>query len=143
MSTIIPSAIINALAFTGSSFFFGLLNNKSDSKRHNLALEQLESDRDDWNEERISRIDYINKRLTEQAHAEIVFHNADDALKEYYYNTGKKLTLLNGKPFPELRPEPVLEDYLDEDLIAGRQTAELVFIGTGIVGVGGLIYYWG
>ena len=59
----VGGALVNALAFTGSNYLFSSLSSSEERKRHNLATEKLQHDRDIWNQERLQRIDYINNQL--------------------------------------------------------------------------------
>ena len=60
--------MMNALAFSGTNFVFNRLTDhgEEERKRHDLALEKLQRTRDKWNEDRMKRLDFINKRLREK-----------------------------------------------------------------------------
>ena len=131
VALMVGGAITNALAFSGSNFLFSQMSGAAERKRHDLALERLQKDRDVWNEERLGRIDYINQKLKEQGHAEKTFQSVDQAMQEYYYLTGTQL---------EMRPEPQLSDYLDEDQKSALQKGELFIIGVGMLTTGYLVY---
>ena len=49
------SAAINALAFSGTNYIFSTFSDhgEAERKRHDLALEDLQRDRDKWNQERM------------------------------------------------------------------------------------------
>ena len=128
----IGGAVTNALAFTGSNYLFSTLSSSEERKRHNLATEKLQHDRDIWNQERLQRIDYINDQLKRQGHAERAFASVDDAMKKYYD--------LTGDPLDPLPPEPQLFDYLDEDQTKAIQNGELTLIALGMLGTGILMY---
>ena len=66
----VGGALTNALAFSGSNFLFSQLSGSEKRKRHNLAMEKLQHERDLWNEQRLECIDFINQKLKEQGHAE-------------------------------------------------------------------------
>ena len=72
-------------------------------KRHSLALERLQKARDEWNEDRMKLLDFINKRLLEKIEAKACINNVDDAALEYYRVFAKQI-----KP---LLPEPKLSDF--------------------------------
>ena len=59
----VGSAVVNALAFSGNNFIFSSLTDHvaEEHKRHDLALEKLQRERDEWNRDRIKRLDFINK----------------------------------------------------------------------------------
>ena len=70
----IGGTVVNALAFSGTNFFFSRLTEyrEEERKRHDLALKRLQRAKDEWNKDRIKRLDFINKRLREkmrQGHA--------------------------------------------------------------------------
>ena len=69
------SAAINALAFSGTNYLFSKFSyhGKTERKRHDLALEKLQRDRDAWNKERTERLDFINHRLREKRKQEHTF----------------------------------------------------------------------
>ena len=122
---------MNAFAFTGSNYLFSTFTSSEERKRHNLAMEKLEHDRN-WNQARLQRIDYINDQLKEQEHAKRAFASADDAMKTYYEVTGGSLD-----PLP---PEPQVFDYLDKDQTKAIQNGELALIGLGMLGTGILMF---
>ena len=132
MAAMIGGALANAFAFTGSSYLFRVLFDDTERKRHDLAIEQLQKDRDEWNQKRLQQLDYVNEKLREEAQSERQFKNVNDALQEYYYITGTSLRR-DGIPYPELGAEPQLEDYIDETHLSALQTGELVVISTGIL----------
>ena len=78
--------VVNALAFSSTNFVFSrLTDHGAEEQRHDLALKKLQRARDEWNRDRMKRLDLINKRL------------------EYYRVFAKKI-----KP---LTPEPQLSDF--------------------------------
>ena len=128
----IGGAVVNALAFTGSNYLFSTFASSEERKRHNLAMEKLQHDRDTWNQARLQRIDYINDQLKKQGHAERTFQDVNDAMRKYYDLTGILMD-----PLP---PEPQLIDYLNEDQTRAIQNGELTLIGLGVLGTGVLMY---
>ena len=52
---------------------------------------------------RTERLDFINKQLNKENHAMDEFDNVDQAMKNYYYITGKQLE--------DLPPKPTLSDF--------------------------------
>ena len=127
----VGGAITNALAFSGSNFIFSQMSSAEERKRHNLAMEKLQHDRDVWNEERLAKIDYMNKKLKQEGHAEMTFKNVDNAMQNYYYLTGEQL---------QFSPEPQLSDYLDESQQSALQTGELAIVSVGLLITGYLTY---
>ena len=80
----VGGAVVNALAFSGTNFFFSSLTDHGaeERKRHDLALEKLQREREECNRDRMKRLDFINKRLREENEANIYINNVDDAMIE-------------------------------------------------------------
>ena len=125
LSTLLGAGI-NASAFSGVSLGFCMLRNDGgkERKRHDLAEEQLQRARDKWNEHRMERLDFINKRLREQNKARAYINDTNEAILEYYRVFAKKI-----KPLP---PEPQLSDFYHPS--EPQKNGELLFVtvGTGI-----------
>jgi hypothetical protein len=132
MAMLLGGAMVNALAFSGSNFLFSSLSSSAERKRHDLALEKLQHDRDTWNQARLQRVDFINEKLKEQGHATRTFQDVNDAMRAYHELIGDQL-----EDFP---PQPHLYQYLDEDQANSIQTGELTLVGLGMLGVGILVY---
>ena len=113
------SAAINALAFSGTNYIFSTFSDheEAERKRYDLALEDLQRDRDKWNQERMERLDFINKRLRDKDYIQ----NLDSAMLEYYRAFGVKL-----KPLP---PDPQLSDYYNAS--DQQKSGELLFVIAG------------
>ena len=60
--------MVNALTFSDTNFVFSRLTDhgEEERKRHDLAHEKLQRARDEWNNDRMKRLDLINKRLREK-----------------------------------------------------------------------------
>ena len=84
--SILLGAGINATGFGGVILGFSMLRNdgEKERKRHDLAEEQLQKARDQWNEDRMKRLDFINKRLREKNEARVYINNIDEAILDYY-----------------------------------------------------------
>ena len=132
IALMVGGAITNALAFSGSNFIFSQMSGAEERKRHNLAMEKLQHERDTWNEERLERIDYINKELKKRGHAEKTFKDVNEAMQEYSFLTGEDLPLLSA--------QPQLEDFLDDEQNLALQRGELALIGIGLFITGYLTY---
>ena len=93
---------MNALAFSGTNFVFSRLTDHGAEERkiHDLALEKLQRARDEWNRDRMKRLDFMNKRLSEKMKRE---HISTMLMKQCYRVFAKKV-----KPLP---PEPELSDF--------------------------------
>ena len=72
---------MNALAFSGTNFLLSKYKDhgQRERKRHDLAIEKLQRARDKWNEDRMKRFDFINKRLPEKNEAR-GYINVDEAI---------------------------------------------------------------
>ena len=78
------SVAINALAFSGTNYIFSKFSDHGDPerKRHDIALEDIQRDRDEWNQERLKRLDLINKRLRDKKKARDYIGILDSAMLE-------------------------------------------------------------
>ena len=87
----VGGAVVNALAFSSTNFVFSRVTDHSEQerKRHDLALEKPQRARDKWNEDRIKRLEFINKRLREIQAAK-TYINAGEAMLKYYRVFAKK-----------------------------------------------------
>ena len=96
----VGGAVVNALAFSGTNFLFsGFMDHgEKERKRHDLALEKLQRARDEWNEDRMKPLDFINKRLRERNEARAYINNADAAMLECYRLFAKKIKPVASKP---------------------------------------------
>ena len=85
--------MVNALSFSGTNFVFSRLADRGaeERKRHYLALEKLQRARDEWNRDRIKRLDFINRKLREKNEAKAYINNVDEAMLEYCHVFAKKL----------------------------------------------------
>ena len=117
------SAAINALAFSGTNSIFSKFSDhgEAERKRHDIALEDLQRDRDKWNQERLKILDFINERLRDKKEARDYIGNLDSAILEYYRVFGVKL-----KPLPL---EPQLSDYYNAS--DQQKSGELLFVIAG------------
>ena len=88
----IGGAVVNALALSGTNFVFSRLmdHGAEERKRHDLAEEKLQRARDEWNRDRMKRLDFINKRLREKNETRTYINNADEAVLQYYQVFAKK-----------------------------------------------------
>ena len=68
----IGGAVVNALDFSGTNLVFSRLTDHGaeERKRHDLAIEKLQRARDEWNRDRMKRIDFISKKLREKRRRE-------------------------------------------------------------------------
>ena len=133
VAMLIEGALVNALAFTGSSYLFHRLLKESidkERKRHDAAIEKLQAAQIEWAHKQQQRIDFINNQLRSERKAETIFTELNDAMREYHEVFGHDL--------PPLPREPVLSDYYtptDE-----QHYREFGFIVLSMIGIGGVLY---
>ena len=120
----VGGAMVNAIAFSDTTFVFSRLTNHGaiERKRHELEEEKLQKARDKWNDDRMKRTDFINKRLREKNEARTYISNVDEAILEYYRIFAKKI-----KPLP-LKPQ--LSDFYHPS--ETHKNSELLFVAVGI-----------
>ena len=134
VAMLIGRALANTLAFTSSSYLFHRLsanNIDAERKRHDAAIEALQTAQIKWAHRQQQRIDFINNQLRLERKAETKFTELNDAMREYHEVFGHKL--------PSLPREPVLSDFYtptDE-----QHNRELGFIVLSMIGIGGVLYY--
>ena len=83
---LIEGALVNALAFTGSSYLFHRLsadNIDTERKRHNAAIEALQKAQIEWTHKHQQRIHFINNQLRLERKAETKFTELNEAMREY------------------------------------------------------------
>ena len=112
----IGDTVVNALAFSGTNFVFNRLTDhgEEERKRHDLALEKLQRARDKWNEDRMKRLDFINKRLREKNETRAYINNVNEAMLAYYRVFANQIK--------SLPPESHLSS------IRGPKSGELLFV---------------
>ena len=123
----IGGSMVNVVAFNGTNFLFSRLvdHGVEERKRHDLTLEKLQRARDQWNEDRMKRLDFINKRVREKNEARVYINNVDEGMLEYYRAFAKQI-----KPLP---PEPQLSDFYHPSETQNNDELLFVVAGTGIV----------
>ena len=83
---LIGGALVNALAFTGSSYLFHRLsadNIDAERKRHDAAIEALQKAQVEWAHKRQERIDFINNQLRLERKAETKFTELNENIMRY------------------------------------------------------------
>ena len=122
----IGGAVGNALVISGTNFVFSRLTDHGakELKRHDLALKKLQRARDEWNKDRMKRLDFINKRLREKNEARTYINNVDEVMLEYYRIVRKEIK--------SLPPEPELSDFSHPSETEQNGKLLFVVVGTGI-----------
>ena len=83
LAVMIGGAAINALAFSGSNYLFSKLSDygKAENQKHDLAIEDFQKAKNEWNKERVKRLDFINKKLREQQDARQAITDRKDGMR--------------------------------------------------------------
>ena len=134
METVI-GGLFNAFAFSRANFLFSKLNHqgyKEETKRHDLAMEKLQRDKQAWYKKQLLRKEEIS-RLRE----EIVEANQDlDQTNKSLENLGKILNRkkkLENEYEQEERNEPKLENYYQPSQEM-KEYQNVLFLVTGLTG---------
>jgi hypothetical protein len=135
VAVILGGAIANALAFTGGQALFRALEGNSgaaqERKRHDLAVEKLNTSVAEWNLKRQKTLDYLNRELQKQMQTKSDFSDVDEALRLYNSVSSSPVS-------PAWGPKPVLGDfYTPSD---AQLNGEKMFI-IGTVALTGVIAY--
>ena len=125
LASLVGSAVINAVAFSGSNYMFSMLHkNKIDQERqhHDLAIKKLEKQRATWMQKRTERLDWVNNQLKQENDAKYEFANLDAAMREY--------ARIKGKNLESFQTEPTINDFYHPSKM--QQNRELIFIGLSV-----------
>ena len=137
IAMMLGGAVINALAFSGSSYMFSMFKDRGvdeERLRHDKAVEQLNAAHEAWSRKRTERLDWLNSQMQRENHAVATFHNVDSAMREYAMVFGQEKAAAAAA---DLR-EPVLSDfYTPSD---DHKSRELVFVALGVAATGLLTY---
>ena len=134
VAMLIRDALVNTLAFTGSSYLFHRLSKDSidkERKRHDAAIEQLQKAQIESAHQRQQRIKFIINQLRLERASGTKFTELNDAMREYHEVFGHEL--------PPLPREPVPSDYYTPS--NEQHYRELGFIALSMIGIGGVLYY--
>ena len=127
-------ALVNALAFAGSSYLFHRLyadNIDADRKTNNAVIEKLQAAQIEWAHKQQQQIDFINNQLRLERKAETKFTELNDAMRECHGVFGHELQ--------PLHQEPVLSNfYMPTN---EQHYRELGFIALSMIGIRGVLYY--
>lgn len=134
VALLVGGALVNALAFSGSNYLFSKIGNSSataERKRHDTAIEQLQTAQAEWSRKRTKRLDWINDELRRQGHATRTFQDADAAIREYNNYTTDKLSYEDGR-------KPILSDFYVPS--NDQKDREIAFVALGL-GATALVAY--
>lgn len=123
LAVIIGGAVVNAVAFSGSNYLFskvGREESAEEMKRHNEASEKLAQAQQEYEKNRIEKLDFINEKLRLEGHAQHTFTNTDDAIREYFLVTGNDMSI----------PKPKLSDYYKPS--TEQRNGEIIFVLVGM-----------
>ena len=99
-------------------------------KRHDKAIEKLQTAHASWSRKRTERLDWNNEELRRRGHAVETFLDVDAAMREYSHVTGHNLDLLG--------PEPQLSDFYHT--CGGQKDREIAFVILGMAATGFVAY---
>ena len=115
----IGGALVNALAFSGSNYLFHSISGNKELKRHNLEMEKLSRQRDEFNKQRIRRLDFINDRLMKEHNSQEKFIELDKAMQAY-----KQASMINNNilmsdlpPITVAEPEIISDNNFNNGLL--------------------------
>ena len=93
---------------------------RSSKDKSKLALKTFQRDREEWSEDRMKQLDFINKSLRGKNEARLCINNIDEATLEF------------PKQIKPLSHEPQLSDFYHPS--EGQKNCELLFflVGTGL-----------
>ena len=132
-------AIVNALAFSGSNYLFSKLaqsdrgDTAEEQKRHDEAMEQLQTAQTEWSNRRTQRLDKINEELQDENRAVQDFHTVSTDWKNYSIHNE------NHPLLADLGPKPQLSDFYTPS--SAQKDREIVFIVLGMAATGLVTYY--
>lgn len=125
----IGGAVVNALAFSGSSYLFSSMGGANEErKRHDEAVEKLNTAHEAWTKRRTLRLDWENEQARKVKQAGDEFKTGSYASEEAFRAT---------EP-PVAGSEPKLSDFYtpsDE-----QRDREIGFIAIGMTSLGLLLY---
>ena len=90
---VVGGALVNAFAFTGSIFLLGRLSKdriNAERKRHDLAVEKLARAKQEFEQQRVKYLDYLNQRMQQQKLSKRMF-----SLSTKHYECTTKSRLWN------------------------------------------------
>ena len=138
VALLVGGALVNALAFSGSNYLFSKLaqsdrgDTAEEQKRHDEAMEQLQTAQTEWSNRRTQRLDKINDELQDEHRAVQDFHTVSTDWNNYTLNKEKPL-------LAELGPKPQLSDFYTPS--SAQKDREIVFIILGMAATGLVTYY--
>ena len=113
-------------AVVNTYFVFSRLtyHGAEERRRHDLALEKLQKAVEEWNRDRMKRLDFMNRRIGEKNEAKAYINNVDKAMLEYYRVFAKQI-----KPLP---PKPEVSDICHPSEVQKNDELLFVVVGTGV-----------
>ena len=79
-------AVANATAFVGGNAMFHAFdaqNAADERKRHDLAIEKLQKQSAEWNQNRIKHLDFLAEQRQKKSQAKSDFLDMTDAIRQY------------------------------------------------------------
>ena len=131
IAMMLGGALVNALAFSGSSYLFSSLGGgDAERKRHDEAVEKLNEAHEAWVRKRTQRQDWENMHIRRSKQAQADYQSGAIAAEQAFRATEPPLP---GK-------EPVLSDYYTPS--QSQKDREIGFIVVGITALGTAAYMY-
>ena len=133
----IAGAIINATTFVGGSYLVRKWSGdgeeaEAEKKRHDLAIEKYDRDKEAWIEARQRVVDWASKRREGKYLASEDLTNTDNALSLYNkFHPDNRI---------DTRPKPRLENYYEPS--SKQRTGEIVYVTAGMLGTTYVLSKW-
>ena len=139
MASMVVGGLFNAFAFAGAGFLFSKLNHpgyKEETKRHNLAMEELSRAKEKWYEKEAARKNNIELKRQQLIEANKDNKITNKALVEYNNAVAKAEAEI-------LQNMPTLNDfYKPSKEMKEYQALTMAAVGLGTGLVGHRIYKW-
>ena len=133
LSTLATAGIFSGVnAATELVMKYTMSDGSDEMKRSHLELEAFNEKKEIYQEQRQERLDYINKTLREEHHAQQTFTDLDAAMEQYYEITKQRLPPLE---------EPKIEDFIKPS--ETYKTVDLIVtaVVVTVIGIGGIYAY--
>ncbi len=107
MTSVVVGGLFKAFVFAGAGYLFQKFNKDGydeETKRHDLAMEQLEKARQEWNQKDVERLEKAANLRQERSDADTDFGKINKSLKDYDLSeiavkTLKDKSMLAANPF--------------------------------------------
>ena len=146
MAGMVAGGLFNAVAFAGAGFLFSKLNHSGysdETKRHNLAMEQLSIAKQKWYEKEVARKNDIELKRHQLIEANMDNKTTNEALVEYNKAQAEALAQAQYSEAEAAHGEPTLNDfYKPSKEMKEYQALTMAAVGLTSGLVGHRIYKW-